>query len=75
VNAIQLKHGPFALPASKGWPLSHMMEVDAQARVQLVRQSSDVEWLGAVVKGRDIQMVVRLAAERRLKRVNKKGQQ
>jgi len=52
-----------------------MMEVDAQARVQLVRQSSDVEWLGAVVKGRDIQMVVRLAAERRLKRVNKKGQQ
>jgi len=76
VNAIQLKHGPFAEPVPKAWGLNmtHMAVSDVEGRNRRVKESTDAEWLAAVIAHHDTQKTVRVCAERRLKQVNKKGQ-
>lgn len=70
MNATQLKHGPFA-QASPGWIVPFVVVGDAVDRIRLVKQSTDADWLKAVIRDRDCQATVRLAAERRLRWVTK----
>jgi hypothetical protein len=44
---------------------------DAESRLALVKQSTDADWLERVIGFRNTQKSVRLAAERRLRWVNK----
>jgi len=73
MNAIQLAHGPFAKDVSwMNWPgKSYVITSDGRDRLRLVKESTDPEWLRAVIRDRDVQSTVRLAAERRLRRISK----
>lgn len=70
---FQKQHGPFAkaCPASWGLKLDCLHTCDAASRIDLVKESADAEWLQAVIKDRDVQSSVRLAAERRLRWLHK----
>lgn len=72
MNEIQKKHGPFAVDVGwMHWPgTSFVVTSDVSDRLRLVRESSDPEWLAAVVAMLDVQKAVRQAAERRLRRMN-----
>jgi hypothetical protein len=72
VNAIQLQHGPFA--QALDYPVfgrDYTVTCDGQDRIRLVRASTDPDWLRAVLRDRDVQSTVRLAAERRLRKLAK----
>lgn len=73
LTPIQLKHGPFAVDRPAHWPggprVLHIN--DAESRLVLVKKSCDADWLTAVIRDRDVQVTIRLAAERRLRWVNK----
>jgi hypothetical protein len=73
VTELQRKHGPFAVPPPAYWPNGPhaLYTCDASSRTALVKESTDAEWLQAVIRDRDVQASVRLAAERRLRRINK----
>lgn len=60
-----MKH-PFASTAIPG-----ALVCDVDSRLDLVRTSTDAEWLQAVIKHRSCQKAVTVAAKRRLKWVNK----
>lgn len=67
---FQKKHGPFA-KASPGWIVPITVTCEAGDRIRLVRESTDPEWLVAVIKDRNMQTTVRLAAERRFNKLRK----
>lgn len=71
LTALQQQHGPFAEPKPAHYPgtSDHMTTCDAESRLSLVKQSTDPDWLRAVIRDRDVQSTVRLAAERRLRKV------
>lgn len=71
MNAFQTKHGPFAVPVPGHWSdkLTHTTVCESADRLRLVRASLDSDWLKAVIKDMDIQIAVRSAAVRRLKKV------
>jgi uncharacterized protein (DUF305 family) len=73
VNAIQKQFGPFAkeIPKSWGVNMTHMSLTDAEGRKRVVMESTDADWLQAVIDHHDTQKSVQLAAQRRLKWVNK----
>lgn len=73
LTELQKQHGPFASAAPAGWPVPVVITGDGGDRVRLVRESTDPEWLRAVIKDRDVQTSVRLAAERRLRKLGRAG--
>lgn len=70
---IQKKHGPFAKDVSwMKWPgRDYVVTCDAKDRINQVKESCDADWLQAVIRDRDVQATVRLAAERRLRKVSR----
>jgi hypothetical protein len=71
VNAIQIKYGPFAQECPKHWGMTHVTTCGVVDRIAMVKASCDADWLEAVIKHCDTQKTVRLAAERRLRWVEK----
>lgn len=73
MNAIQKQFGPFAKEVPKSWGvnMTHMNLTDVQGRRGMVMESTDADWLQSVIDHHDTQKTVKLAAERRLKWVNK----
>lgn len=71
LTALQQKYGPFAVPVSPHWGIDrdHMLTCDSESRLSQVKQSTDPDWLRAVIRDRDVQSTVRLAAERRLRKL------
>ncbi len=69
MTAIQLKHGPFA-KASPSWIVPFVVTCDVVSRVEEVKSSTDLEWLGDVVK-RAEQKTVRKAAASRIAKLMK----
>jgi hypothetical protein len=69
LNEIQLKHGPFAKDVSwMRWPgRDHVLTCGVDDRIKQVKESTDADWLKAVIRDRDVQATVRIAAERRLR--------
>jgi hypothetical protein len=68
MTPIQKQYGPFARAVD--WPgMTHTTTCGAADRLFDVRRSQDLEWLQAVIKDRDVQTTVRLAAERRLRKL------
>lgn len=72
MNEIQKQYGPFAHATTFGGA-THCLTCDVVSRIAMVRQSIDAEWLAAVIKHRGTQKTVRLAAERRLRAVNRQS--
>lgn len=69
LTEIQMQHGPFA---QAFWPgRDYVLTCGTDERVAMVRKSCDADWLEAVIVHGDTQKTVRLAAERRLRWVNK----
>ncbi len=73
MNAVQLKHGPFAEDVTHmHWPgTDHVVTCGVEDRIALVKKSTDAEWLEVVIAHEETQKTVRVAAERRLKWVLK----
>lgn len=73
MNAIQLKHGPFAFACPREWgnPSRYLVTCDVSSRCEMVKRSTDADWLQAVIDHHDTQKTVKLAAERRLRWVTK----
>ena len=71
MTAIELKYGPFASEPPKFWPNApaYLLTCGVEDRIKLVKQSTDWEWLAAVLKTAE-QKTVRVAAARRLKALN-----
>ena len=67
MTAIQLKYGPFAKERPAFWPNgpTHLETCGVEDRLALVKESTDQEWLAAVLVQAG-QKTVRLAAARRL---------
>lgn len=75
MNETQIKHGPFAVDVRHlHWPgTEFVVTSDGQERIRMVKESNDPEWLQAVIRDRDVQSTVRLAAERRLRKLQCKA--
>lgn len=71
ITPIQRQYGPFAKECPKHWGMTHVVECGAAGRIQRVRESCNADWLELVIAHADTQKTVRLAAERRLRWVNK----
>lgn len=71
MTALQKHHGPFAEIAPPGCPVRTVVTCDAASRLSLIKSNTDPEWLRAVIRDRDVQSTVRLAAERRLRKLAK----
>lgn len=73
LTPIQQLHGPFAVDCPSWWPSGPKVLVTQAVadRLHLVQESTDADWLTAVIRDRDVQVKVRLAAKRRLRWVNK----
>jgi len=64
LTEIQLKYGPFA-EAVQHWPgRDHVVTCDAESRLDLIKSATDLDWLQAVIRDRDVQASVRLAVGR-----------
>lgn len=70
---LQKKSGPFAVPVPPGFPIkqAHLTICAAASRLDLLKKSTDANWLQAVIRDRDVQATVRLAAQRRLRAITK----
>lgn len=71
LTAIQKQHGPFAIVDDVCGKATVMVWATVEDRVHLVKKSTDADWLQAVIRDRDMQASVRIAAERRLRWVKK----
>lgn len=60
---------PWSQPAPKGWGISHVTTCEAQSRLAKIKESTDIAWLRQVLAWADNQLAVRLAAERRLRKL------
>lgn len=68
MNEIQKQYGPFARkPAFSYCGRSYEIVCDAASRLDLVKTSTDAEWLQRVIKYPSSQKSVKQAAERRLR--------
>ena len=72
---FQKQHGPFAVKPMTDWPNGPkvLYTCDAESRIAQVKESTDFDWLRAVMLDRDVQSTVRLAAERRLRKLHKQS--
>lgn len=73
MNACQLRHGPFAKDVTgMHWPgRDHVVTCGTEDRLQMVRESVDLEWLQAVVQHEETQLTVAAAAARRISKLTK----
>lgn len=62
-------NSPWTIPAPSTYPIPVISICDAGSRLDRVRKSSDRVWLDRVARDRDSQTNVRLAAERRLRKL------
>lgn len=70
LDVIQHQHGPFARKSEyPAFGRDYTVTCDGQDRIRMVKESTDPDWLRAVIRDRDVQSTVRLAAERRLRKL------
>ncbi len=67
----QKKYGPFASPVPERFGLDHVLTCGVEDRLREVKRSTDIDWLREVIRDRDVQTTVRLAAERRHRKLMK----
>lgn len=72
MTEIQIKYGPFACACPPHWGMTHVTTCDVVSRLEMVKKSTDADWLEAVIKHHATQKTVVKAAERRLRRLNVK---
>lgn len=71
LTELQMKYGPFAIPVPPRFGLDHVVTCGVEDRLREVKRSTDIEWLREVIRDRDMQTTVRLAAERRHRKLMK----
>jgi hypothetical protein len=72
LTALQKQYGPFAQAAPASFAaMTHMVLCDVDSRLSRVHESTDREWLDAVVRDGDVQLRVRMAAKTRLRKLVK----
>lgn len=62
---------PFAETAPNGWMVPYCVNGNAKDRIDRIRTSTDLEWLGLVARWRGMQSTVKTAAQRRIRRIEK----
>jgi len=69
MTSIQKEYGPFAKACISYCGRTHEVTCEASERIQMVRESTDDEWLLAVIKHPHTQKTVKQSAERRLRKL------